>query len=146
MDLASGIAGLIGLAGLAVNSASSLYTFCRKIPRVASEVEAVVDEIRRLKETLESVQQVIVDRGVLKASARTPGVIVKLKDKIKGCEVDLEAWNISMTGLKMDDGKWAKNALKKLKLAADEGRFSDMRMKISSHRDHLSLLVELLTV
>jgi hypothetical protein len=51
-----------------------------------------------------------------------------------------------MAALEMEDGKRAKNMIKKLKLAADAGRFSEMRLKISSHRDQLALLVELLTV
>jgi hypothetical protein len=60
--------------------------------------------------------------------------------------VDIEAWNTCMAALKMEDGEWAKNALKKLKLAADGGRFSEMRLKISAHRGQLTLLVDLLTV
>jgi hypothetical protein len=48
--------------------------------------------------------------------------------------------------LEMENGKRAKNMIKKLKLAADVGRFSDMRLKISSHREQLALLVELLTM
>jgi hypothetical protein len=51
-----------------------------------------------------------------------------------------------MAALEMEDGKWAKNSVKKLKLAADAGRFSETRLKISSHRDQLALLVELMTV
>ena len=146
MDLASSVAGLIGLAGLAVNSASTLYTFCRKLPRVAGEVEAVLDEVRRLSQTLGSIQQVVGDRGTQTASARTPGVVVKLQEEITRCTADLETWTSSMAALEMDDGKWAKNSVKKLKLAADAGRFSETRLKISSHRNQLALLVELLTV
>ena len=106
----------------------------------------MVDEIRRLKETLESIQQVASDRGTIKLSSRISGVIVKLQDEIRRCESDLEAWNTSVDALRMEDGRWAKNALKKLKLAADGGRFLEMRSKVSSHRDQLSLLVELLVV
>ncbi|KAE9365228.1 hypothetical protein N431DRAFT_518338 [Stipitochalara longipes BDJ] len=146
MDLASGIAGLIGLASLAVSSASTLYTFSHKIPRVAGEVEAVMDEIRRLTQTLESIQRVVSDRATQRLSERTCDVTVKLKDEISRCTTDLEAWNTCLAALKMEDGKWAKNAVKKLKLAADGGIFSEMRLKISAHRDHLGLLVELLTV
>jgi hypothetical protein len=146
MDLASSVAGLIGLAGLAVNSASTLYTFCRKIPRVAGEVEAILDEIQRLSKTLESIQHVVGDRGTQKASARTSDLVVKLQEEITRCTADLETWTSSMAALEMEDGKWAKNSVKRLKLAADAGRFSETRLKISSHRDQLALLVELLTV
>lgn len=146
MDVASSVAGLIGLAGLAVQSATSLYTFCRKIPRVASEVEAVIDEVRCLNQTLESIQQLVSDRGMQKASSRTNNVIVKLEEEIIRCTKDLEAWNTCMAALKMEDGKWAKNVVKRLKLAADGGKFSEMRLKIASHREQLVLLVELLTV
>jgi len=146
MDLASSVAGLIGLAGLAVNSALTLYTFCRKIPRVAGEVEALLDEVRRLRQTLESIQQVISDRGMQKASARTSGLVVTLQEEITRCTTDLKTWTSSMAALNMKDGKWAKNTLNRLKLAADAGRFSETRLKISSHRDQLALLVELLTV
>jgi hypothetical protein len=146
MDLASSVAGLIGLAGLVVNSASTLYTFCRKIPKVAGEVEAILDEVRRLSQTLGSIQQVVGDRGMQKTSARTSGVVVKLQEEITRCTADLETWTSSVAALETEDGKWAKNTVKKLKLAADAGRFSETRLKISTHRDQLALLVELLTV
>ncbi|PMD30860.1 hypothetical protein L207DRAFT_519965 [Hyaloscypha variabilis F] len=146
MDLASSIAGLVGLAGLAVQSASTLYVFCRKVPRVAAEVEAVIDEVEKLKQTLESIQEMVSDRKILKPSSRTSGVITKLEEELTRCAVDVEAWNTCMAALKIDDGKWAKNALKTLKLAADGGRFSETRLKISSHRGQLTLLVDLLTV
>jgi signal transduction protein with GAF and PtsI domain len=146
MDLASSVASLIGLAGLAVQSASTFYTFCHKIPRVAGEVEAIVNEIQRLNQTLESIRHVIDDRTAQKLSPRTNGVIAKLQDQVKQCTTDLEAWNKSVTALKMRDGKWSSNAVKKLKLAADAGRFLEMRGKISAHRDQLTLLVELLNV
>jgi hypothetical protein len=146
MDLASSVAGLIGLAGLVVNSASTLYTFCRKIPKVAGEVEAILDEVRRLSQTLGSIQQVVGDRGTQTASARTFGLVVKLQEEITSCTADLKTWKSSMAALEMKDGKWAKNTVKKLKLAADAGRFSETRFQISAHRDQLALLVELLTV
>lgn len=146
MDLASSVAGLIGLAGLAVQSASALYTFCRKIPRVAGEVEAIISEVRRLSQTLEAVKQVASDRTSHKFSSRTSRVIAELGEEIAQCTRDLDAWNTSMVALKMRDGKWARDAMKKLKLAADAGRFSESRLKISAHRDQLALLIELLTV
>jgi hypothetical protein len=146
MDLASSAAGLIGLAGLAVQPASALYTFCRKIPRVAGEVEAIISEVRRLSQTLEWIQHVASDRTTQKLSSRTNGVIAKLQDEIAQCTTDLEAWKSSLAALKLGDGKWAGNALKKLKLAADTGRFSQTRLKISAHKDQLALLIELLTV
>lgn len=146
MDLASSLAGLLGLTGLAIQSASTLYTLCRKIPRVAGEVEAIISEVRGLSETLGSIQQVASHRTAQKASARTSGVVAKLGEEIVRCTKDLEAWTSCMTALKMEDGKSAKNMVKKLKLAADTGRFSETRLKISSHRDQLGLLIELLTV
>jgi hypothetical protein len=129
-----------------VNSASTLYTFCRKIPKVAGEVEAILDEVLRLSQTLGSIQQVVGDRGMQKTSARTSGVVVKLQEEITRCTADLETWTSSVAALETEDGKWAKNTVKKLKLAADAGRFSETRLKISTHRDQLALLVELLTV
>lgn len=129
-----------------VNSVSTLYTFCRKIPRVAGEVEAIIDEIRRLSQTLESIQQIVGDRGTQKASVRTSSLISKLQEAIARCTADLETWTSSLAALGMEDGKWAKNSVKRLKLAADAGRFSETRLKISSHRDQLALLVDLLTV
>jgi hypothetical protein len=146
MDLASSVAGLLGLAGLAVQSASTLYTFCRKIPQVAGEVQAIINEVGRLSETIKSIQQVVSDRTTQKSSPRTFGVIAKLQDEITRCMAGLEVWTASMAALEMENGKRAKNMIKKLKLAADVGRFSDMRLKISSHREQLALLVELLTM
>jgi hypothetical protein len=146
MDLASSLAGLIGLAGLAVQSASTLYSFYRKVPRVAGEVEAIIIEVQRFSQTPESIQHISSDRATQKLSPRTNGIVTKLQDEIAKCTTDLEDWNSSMTALKLSDGRWAGNTLKKLKLAADAGRFSEMRLKIAAHRDQLMLLIELVTV
>ncbi len=54
LELASSIAGLIGLAGLFVQSASRLYIFCRAFPRVGAEVESVIAEVQRLENVLKS--------------------------------------------------------------------------------------------
>ena len=145
MDLASGVAGFLGLAGLTVQCATKLYVYCRKIPRVAGEVKAIIDEVQRLSEAIEAIQQVASDRELQQPSARTADLIEKLRAQVARCTADLEAWNASMTALQIEDGKWAKNAVKKLKLAADSGRFSETRSQMSSHRGQLLLLVELLT-
>jgi hypothetical protein len=146
MDLASSIAGLIGLAGLAVQSASTLYTFCHKMPQVAGDVEAIIVEVRRVSQTLEMMKHVVIHRAVQNLSPRTSVIVAKLREEIKQCTADLEAWNSSMTALKMRDGKWIENMTKKLKLVADTGRFLETKVNISSHRNQLVLLMELLNV
>jgi hypothetical protein len=146
MDLASSIAGLLGLAGLAVQSASTLYTFCHKMPRVAGDVEAIIGEVRRVSQTLETMKHVVIHRAVQNLSPRTSVVVAKLREEIKLCTADLEAWNSSMTALQMRDGKWIENMTKKLKLVADSGRFLEIKVNLSSHRNQLVLLMELLNV
>jgi len=146
MELASGIAGLLGLAGLAVKSASTLYTFCHKVPRVAGEVGAIKDEIQRLNQSLELARKVVVDRKIQKASPQTHGLIGKLEEEVARCTADLKTWITSMDSMQLEDKKWAKNSFKKLKLAADSRMFAEIRSKISSHTDQMALLLDLLVM
>ena len=73
-------------------------------------------------------------------------MVTKLEEEMGRCRKELEEWNICMGALKTEDGKWVKNAVKRVKLAADSGRFGEMRVKIAGHRGQLGLLIELLTV
>lgn len=99
MDLASSIAGLIGLAGLAVQSATTLYTFYHKLPRVAGELLSVISEIQRLSQTLQAIQQLISDRVNQILSTRTDGLVSKLREEITQCTAGLKDWQGEMGGI-----------------------------------------------
>lgn len=58
----------------------------------------------------------------------------------------LEIWPAAMTRLQSEKGKNASNIIKKLKSAADKARFPDMRIKVSSHRGQLGVLLGILGV
>lgn len=119
LELASSTAGLTGLARLFVQSASSLYAFCRNFPHVAAEVEAVIEEIKILQELLPAIQEVEQNGGT---SSQARSLIAKLTAEIASCSADLTTWSQNMEVLTMRNGEKVRNMVNKLKLAVDKGR------------------------
>lgn len=144
LELAASIAGLVGLAGLFVQSASTLYTYCHNVPRVGTEVEAVIREIQRLQDTLKPLELVAEPETASIFSTKAVAIIRNLKEEIEQCTADIQTWLQIMRSLKKEDGKPMKNLITRLKSAADKSRFSQMRQQISSHRSQLVVLIDLL--
>ena len=144
LELASSIAGLIGLAGLFVQSASTLYTFCRAIPRVGAEVESVIEEVQRLENVLKSLGYIAEQSKSSAFSAKASEVGELLDKEILRCHKTIEVALAAMRELQEQCGNKSTNVIKKLKAAADADRFEKIKTRMASHRGQLVLLMELL--
>jgi len=147
IELASSVAGVIGLAGLTLQSASALYTFCHAIPRVAGELEAIIEEIQKLQNLLKVTRTILDDcagKGNILSSSPS-SLETQLQQEVTACEGRLRAWSCELATLQTKNGQWVANVTKKLKLAADRGRFMDLRSKLSSHREQNGLFLGLLS-
>jgi hypothetical protein len=140
LELASSLAGLVGLAGLFVQSASSLYIFCRNVPKVDVEVKSVIEEIQRLEDLLKLLENVIGQNFSSDASR----AIKLLEKEIAQCTADLQVWLVTMKELEGKHGKKMGNFVKTLKSAADNGRFDHIRLRLSSYREQFAALIGLL--
>jgi hypothetical protein len=140
LELASSIAGLVGLAGLFVQSASSLYIFCRNVPKVAAEIKSVIEEIQRLDDLLKLLENVAGQSFSSDAST----AIKLLENEIAQCTADLQVWLVTMRELEDKDTNKMGNFVKKLKSAADNGRFDHIRLRLSSYREQFAALIGLL--
>jgi hypothetical protein len=143
LEVAASVAGLIGLVGLFVQSATTLYTFCHNIPRVAAEVGGLVQEVERLNNVLSLLHPMILNAT---SHSLSPRVVKQLEEEIGTCTENLATWLGSMKGVEEAEKISIRSCIKKLKLAADSNRFSDMRIRLSSHRGQLGILLELLGV
>lgn len=137
MDGASGIAGLISLAGLVLESVSFLYKYCSRYKKLAEEVESVVQDITRLQGLLQHIERTNGDALVV--SSQHPKALVELEMEIQTCETDLSTWLQSLQQFQRTNGRSSKKIIENLKAVANEGRFIEMRAKIASHRQQLEL-------
>ena len=137
MDGASSIAGLVSLSGLVLQSASFLYRFCSKYKNLAEEIQSIVQDITRLQSLLQHVERTIKDD--LETRSQSSEALTELQIETKECEMDLSTWLQALQQLHETDQRPSKRIIEKLKAAANEGRFTQMRVKISSHRQQLEL-------
>ena len=56
----------------------------------------------------------------------------KPEEEIEKRGRDLEDWNREISELRLTDRKWVGNMIKKLKVAADKGRFMELDLRIRS--------------
>lgn len=145
LEFIASIAGLVSLVGLFVQSTSSLYVFCSAYPKVAAEISHVIEDIQSLEHFLREVES-FVRTNAARISYGSSTVLLELEKKFIEITSHLEEWMAIMKKLQNEKGKNTSNIIKKLKSAADKGKFLDMRIKVSSLRNQLSGLFEILAV
>ena len=142
MDGASGVAGLIGLTGLLIQSAASLCKFCSKYRHLAEKIRGVVDDISRFQSWLNQVKRVT-DNVIVKATQH-PTALLDFELDIKMCEGDFKSWLHALEMINdTNSERSSKKTAEKLKAAADGGKFTEMRDRIASHRQQLELRLAL---
>ncbi|MCJ1438962.1 hypothetical protein MMC27_008352 [Xylographa pallens] len=142
MDPASSVAGLIGLAGLLIKSASLLYGFCSSFKQVAEEVSSLVRSIENLQALLRYIEDILRQDAV--RALQSTQFIAEWDNRVEECEKDLRNWLQATQVFQSGDLKSFKKCVRKLKAAADEGRFRNMRLRLGAHYDHLSLHLNIL--
>ena len=142
MDPASSVAGLIGLAGLLIKSASFLYRFCSSFKQVAEEVSSLVRSIENLQALLRYIEEIL--RQDAARGLQSTQFIAEWKERIEECERDLRTWLQAIQLFQSGDPKVFRKCVRNLKAAADEGRFRKMRLRLSAHYEHLSLHLDIL--
>lgn len=144
LEFIASIAGLVSLVGLFVQSTSSLYVFCSAYPKVAAEITYVIEDIQSLEHFLREVESLVQTNAARILHGST--VLLELEKKFIEITSHFEDWMAVMKKLQNEKGKNTSNIIKKLKSAADKGKFLDMRTKVSSLRDQLGGLLEILAV
>ncbi|MCJ1403748.1 hypothetical protein MMC11_006971 [Xylographa trunciseda] len=142
MNVASSVAGLVGLAGLLLQSASFLYRFCSNYHQVAEEVSSLVGSIENLQALLRHIEDIL-RRDTVKA-LQSLQCIAEWDKRVKECEKDMGAWLQTIQVFQSGDAKAFKKCVRNLKAAADEGRFQKMRLRLGGHYEHLSLHLNIL--
>ena len=144
LEFIASIAGLVRLVGLFVQSTSSLYVFCSAYPKVAAEISHIIEDIQSLEHFLREVESFVRTNAARISHGST--VLLELEKNSIEITSHLEEWMAMMKKLQSEKGKNTSNIIKKLKSAADKGKFLDMRTKVSSLRNQLSGLFEILAV
>jgi hypothetical protein len=138
---AASILGILGVAGQAIESASTLYTFCKAYKVVNSELERMIQDIESLFNLLVEIKRLL---PVLSATASSPEIINAAQRQIQTCNVDLASWVQKIDFLNLDTAKGPRAMYKKVKIVADKGYFAGIRTQLSSHREEITLLITVL--
>ena len=117
---AASIAGIIGVAGQAISSASALYTFCKTYRHVEPDIEHTTNEVERLSTVLLQLERLV---PTLSAAACSPATIRAAEYQIGACKNDLADWSRTVDGLDLKNARVTKRMKEKLKIAADRGFF-----------------------
>lgn len=138
---AASILGILGVAGQAIESASTLYTFCKAYKEVTSELERMLTDIESLISLLVEIKRLL---PALSAASASPGILDAVQRQVQTCNADLATWTEKIDSLGLDTAMGPKPMLKKVKIAADKGYFAGIRAKLSSKREEITLLIALL--
>ena len=142
MDPASSVAGLIGLAGLVIKSASFLYRFCSSFKQVAEEVSSLIGSIEILQTLLRHIEDILRQDPV--RALHSTQFIAEWSKRVEECEKDLGTWLQATQLFQSGGARSFKKCVRNLKAAADEGRFRKMRLRLGAHYEHLSLHLNIL--
>ena len=137
LDPASSVAGLIGVAGLFIQTASYLYKFCSHLKQVKDEVESIVKEMEELRTILPHIGSIIDDEST--RACQSEDLIHELGKGISACKCDLQLWIESMQKLQSQDGKTWKKCVRHVKAAFDEGHFTKLRLRLAWHQRNLTM-------
>jgi hypothetical protein len=135
---AASIAGIIGLAGQAIQAASAVYNLLEAYRRVSSRVLEIQEEIASLQQILEGVATL----GTQSSESAT-AQLTDLHTSVLKCQSVLEQLKMRLQPLKITSTGF-KRFFKKAKLAADTEYFSTISHQIHLCRADVSLHLELL--
>jgi hypothetical protein len=136
---AASILGILGVTGQAVESASTLYTFCKAYKQVHSELENTTREVQCLVNVLFQLEHCLPPLLAAECPVETINAIQR---EMVACREDLARWTQKIDSLDLSAAKGT--MLKKVKIAADKSYFAGMRGQLSSHRELITALMTVL--
>lgn len=132
---AASFAGIISIAGQAIQASSTLYTFVKTYKAVGPKLLEIAEEVVRLHKTLGAIESI-----VSRASA-SPGIAdccSRLQDKLAACHINIQKWR-SRLALDLKGSSRAGRTLRKIKIAANRDFFGKLRSQIIQCREELAL-------
>ena len=133
---AASVAGLVSLAGQAVQATSRLYAFIKAYKELSFETEALLKELAYLRDVLDGIAAVAeatssANNDVTPAIRRLHGGLQRCRETIVEVEGNLKRV------IEPPEG----HVLRKMKVAARKDFFDRLRQTISSEKESLSVLV-----
>ena len=141
---AASFAGLISLAGQAVEAISNLYTFYERYKTVDVQVEQIGKELRSLQNSLQQIELLATDESA-KTSQPTDAAAT-LSHHILECRDEIESWNRRLDSINIRGAQGAKLFLRKIKVSANREYLVGIRERLRFQREQLDLSLNLLGV
>jgi hypothetical protein len=139
---AASIAGIINLAGQAVQAVTTIAAFC-------NAYKSVHQDITRASRDLEILRRVLLQVETTATFALLPSrcpqdLLSHLRDCISACRKDLHEWNDWSRKVDLDCAGGLERIWKKVKVAADKSHFSKLSNGVSTHIEGIILCCQLL--
>ena len=128
MDLASEIAGLVGLASVFAQGAVTIYKIGSRYRSISEYLRGVVDEADALLDILRQTQQVLIHTAV--QSSLSQGSQQAISKLTTDTEEKLRRWLQELHSMQSEDG-----TRKRLKLAVSDGKLFALRCALSAQRE-----------
>jgi len=139
---AASIAGIISLAGQAVQAVTTITAFCNAYKNVHQDIVRASRDLEILRRVLLHVETTAT--FALLPSRCPQGLLSHLRDCISACRKDLHEWNDWSRKVNLDCAGRLEKIWKKLKIAADKSHFSKLSSGVSTHIEGITLCCQLL--
>jgi hypothetical protein len=136
---AATIAGLLGLAGLAVQAAAKLYTYLVDYRSIHPRVADVIQELERLHPALSEISRAA--NLAASGAGSPPSSLTLIFTELRSCHECINKINFDLDKVKDKTRDAPQRFLEKLKLAADKDRFLKISSRLSMCRQELMLLL-----
>ncbi|MCJ1441100.1 MAG: hypothetical protein MMC23_001586 [Stictis urceolatum] len=138
MDLASEIAGLVGLASVFAQGAVTIYKIGSRYRSISEYLRGVVDEADALLDILRQTQQVLIHTAV--QSSLSQGSQQAISKLTTDTEEKLRRWLQELHSMQSEDG-----TRKRLKLAVSDGKLFALRCALSAQRESFIAQISVLS-
>jgi hypothetical protein len=139
---ATSFAGLISLAGQAVQATSALYTFYERYKAVDVHVEQIGKELGNLRSSLRQIELLTTDESA--KTLQSTDAAATLSHHILECRDEIESWNRKLDSINLCGAQGAKRFLRKIKVSANREYLVGIRERLRFQREQLDLSLNLL--
>ena len=135
---ASSIAGIVSLAGEALNGIIKLRGFFKDCASASKTIDRFLRDLNSLIGTLEDVKSIVV-RLEGAVAFDTKSILSSLQIQLEDCTKDVYIWVAIASEQHPKFAVGSKATFKKFLVAANKESISDIFKEISSHRDNIAL-------
>lgn len=135
----SSIAGILSLAGQALNGIVILRGFFKDCASASVSIRRFMKKLNDLVQCLEAVRELMVKLEESSSTAVTDNILASLQIQIDDCNRDIYRWLDEAKGLMIPSSSTGTKAIsKKFVAALEEQKAKDIYSEISVHKENIN--------